>query len=380
MGNNSWHREYHTHEALMRYAKMLGYGEIHTKIDRKTGLHAIVAIHNTDLGPAIGGCRLHTYGTTGPALKDVLRLAYMMTLKSAISNLPHGGAKAVLIKPKHIKDRKAYFRSFGDFVHQMNGSYITAIDVGTTTEDMDAIAERTPYVIGAAGLHEKEGDPAPHTAKGILRGIQAAIQFKYNKSDLNGIRVAIQGTGHCGGIVAELLAQQGAEITVSDINAEAVQRCLNKIGTQHHHVDPDKIYDVDCDVFAPCAMGGVINLDVINRLKAKIIAGSANNQLAHSKYSELLFKKGILYAPDFVINSGGLINAAMVYDYCDDVIADKQIDKLYDTLLSLFKRGKKESLPTTNVAELMAIEKLTTRKDPIMETVIQRVEHKSILE
>lgn len=344
------------HEALMRYARLLGFGHLHIKNDPQTGLYAIIAIHSTQRGPAIGGCRYLSYPSYGLAVKDVLRLAFMMTLKASISDLPHGGAKAVILKPAVLKDREALFRSFGDFVHQMNGDYITAVDVGSDEKDMDIIAERTPYVIGATKAHRFDTNPSPHTAKGMFRGIQACVKHKLNRDDLEGLHVAIQGAGHVAYFLSQLLHEQGAKITVCDPKTEAVMRICDEFGAQK--VDVDSIYDIPCDVFSPCALGAVLNLHNINRLQTSIVAGSANNQLAHIKYGYLLHKKNILYAPDFIINSGGLINAAMVYDYQDLELSDKKIDQLESTLLELFERSDRENIPTFQLAEQIALEKL----------------------
>ena len=352
--------ETHSYQALMRYAEMLTCNEFHVKFDPETGLHAIIAIHSNTLGPAIGGCRLKPYTNAGMAMKDVLQLSYMMTLKAAISDLPHGGAKSVIIAPDHMKDRHALFQSFGDFVHQLNGRYIAAMDVGTETTDMDAIAARTPYVIGARGTHASHDDPSFHTALGVLRGIEACVHFKLNKDSLKGIRVAIQGAGHVGYELAKLLAEKGAKISICDPKHEAVQRCVIECGATA--IALEDIYDVDCDVFAPCALGGVINNDTLSRIKAKIIAGSANNQLAHKKIGAILQEMGILYAPDFVINSGGLIQAAMIYDYNDLSLAIKKIDKLYDILLGIFKRAETVKRSTTEVARRAALEKLNVKE------------------
>jgi len=360
-------RDYHTHEALMRYARVLGFGDIHTKIDPVTGLRAIIAIHNTQRGPAIGGCRLYHYKSHGLALKDVLRLSYMMTLKAAASDLPHGGAKTVIIKPPVIKDRDAIFRSFGDFVHEMNGRYVTAMDIGTTTHDMDIIAERTPHVIGAAGTDEAQSDPSPFTGIGVMRGIQAAVKFKLGHDDVEGLRVAIQGGGKVAYYLSQLLHQHGAQITMCDTKPEATQRFVEEFNA--YIVAPEEIYDVDCDIFAPCAIGGTINLNTLNRLNAKIIAGSANNQLAHRKYGEIAREKGILYAPDFVINAGGLIQAASVHDYHDIEIAKKLTEQIYDRMLTLFERAKQANKPTIDIAEFIAIEKLSEKKSDYVETV-----------
>ena len=349
-----------SHDTLMRYAKILGFGQIHTKIDSELGLHAIIAIHNTDLGPAIGGTRFIHYPSTSLALYDALRLAYHMTLKAAISDLAHGGAKAVLVKPKDLKNRRAYLRSYGDFVHQMDGQYITAVDVGTNEEDMDIIAERTPYVFGASRVYAQQKDPSLFTAQGVLRGIQAAVKFKLKRDDLEGLHVAVQGAGHVGYLLAKLLTQRGAKITIADPKPELTQHCAVKFNARI--VQLDEIYDVPCDIFSPCALGGIINLDTIRRLKASIIAGSANTQLAHHKYDYLLRDKGILYVPDFVINSGGLIYAAMVYDYQDPNMAISKIDQLYSTLLDIFARSEQTNVPTHTVAVQMSEEKLKKKK------------------
>lgn len=351
---------YYSYDAVDRYARQMGFGTIHHKIDKATGLNAIIAVHNTRLGPALGGCRLYHYSSVSKAVKDVLGLAQMMTLKSAFCGMPHGGAKSVLIKPKEIKDRVAYFRSFGDFVHELNGRYITAVDVGTETTDMDIIAERTPYVIGAAKMNRNERDPSPSTALGLLYGIQAAVYFKLKKKDLNGVHLAIQGAGHVAYHLARLLHPLGARLTLCDINSMALQRCVSEF--QVDVVPPNDIYAVECDVFSPCAMGGILNATTIPLIKAPIIAGSANTQLSHHSIADLMHQKGILYAPDFVINAGGLISAAIDYTYRDPQKADALIAKMYDNMLHLFERSAKENRPTTRMAEMIAIEKLNAAR------------------
>jgi leucine dehydrogenase len=361
MLNLSKTKKYYRLEALMRYANILGFEDVHIKMDRHSGLQAIIAIHNVDLGPAIGGCRFIHYDSTGPALKDALQLAYMMTLKAAISGLPHGGAKAVILAPRKLKSRTALFTAFGDFVHELNGKYITACDSGTTTADMDIIATRTPYVIGAAGSRLLESNPAIHTAKGVFMGLRAAVKHQLKRNDLTNIQVAIQGAGAVGYELAALLHNAGALITVCDTKAEATDRF--KLEFNAKVVDIDSIYDVDCDIFSPCALGSVINSDTINRIKASIIAGSANNQLGHQKFAETLKQQNILYAPDFVINSGGLINAALVYDFHNPELADKKIGKLYETMLSLFIQASRENKTPLKIAEENAIRKLEQTSD-----------------
>lgn len=345
-----------TYHSLIRYAKMLKFGEIHTKIDPKTGLHAIIAVHNIRLGPAIGGCRFYSYAVPELALEDVLRLSYGMTLKAAACDLPHGGAKAVIIKPKGSFDRKAIFRSFGDFVHELNGRYITAVDVGSDTDDMTVVLERTPYVCGAKGPGRVDVDPSPSTARGVFRAIQAVVKFHWNSTDLRKIHVAVQGTGHAGYPLIKLLAEHGAKITVADINQNAVNRCVKEFGVQA--VSPNEIATIDCDIFSPCAMGGIITANLIHHLKAKVVAGSANNQLAHRKDADTMQKRGIIYLPDFLINSGGLINAATTYVYQDLSKVDEKVDNIYKITLKLLALAKQNGKTTTSVAEEMAFERL----------------------
>lgn len=343
-----------SHDWLLHYAELLGFGEIHIKVDRETGLQAIIAIHNTSRGPAIGGCRCIPYNTFDEALEDALRLAQMMSYKAAVCGLPHGGAKAVLIRPAQITDRVAYFKSFGRFVHELQGRYITAEDSGTNPADMDIISEVTPYVTCTSSAG---GNPAPYTALGVRRGIEAAVQFKLKRFSLEGVRVAIQGAGHVGYLLAKQLAERGAILTMSDVYADRLLTCVEEFRVTP--VSADDIYDVDCDVFAPCALGAIINADTVARLKAKIIAGSANNQLAHRRHGVMLHEHDILYAPDFVINSGGLIYAAAIYDHGDVEKAHQQIEGLYQTLWEIFERAERENLATSEITEAMALEKLT---------------------
>jgi len=348
-------KRYYKHEALARYAKLLGFGEVHERIDDKSGLHTIIAIHSTQLGPAIGGTRFFAYSSIGAAFKDVLRLSYMMTLKSAISNLPHGGAKAVIIKPNPIKDRELLFKAYGDFVHELNGRYITAIDVGTSNEDMGVIATRTPYVAGISTLDLKN-DPSLYTARGVLQSMLAAVQFKMKRNSLAGLRVAIQGAGNVGRYLCDLLNQQGADIIITDLNTASAQHCSKAFHATV--VGLDEIYEVPCDIFSPCALGGTINAETIPRLNCAMVIGSANNQLSHEKVIHLLEKKDILYVPDYLANSGGLINAAMVYDYQDIARAEEQIIQLFDSTLHLLERSHTENKSTTFIAHQIVKERL----------------------
>lgn len=349
------HVHYTVADSLMRYAEFLGFGEIHIKIDEKTGLKALIAIHNLKRGPAIGGCRMLPYQTVDKAMEDALRLGYMMSYKAAINNLPHGGAKAVLIKPKVIKDREAYFEKFGEFINELGGRYITAIDSGTSPLEMDIIARRTPYVT-CTTKSGSGSDPSPLTALGVRRAIQAAVKFKLGKDSLEGVRVAIQGAGHVGYCLAKELHALGARLIIADLNLKALQRCIDEFGALV--CNPDEIYRIEADVFSPCALGAVLNLETIKLLQAKIVAGSANNQLAHHHYGVLLFERDILYAPDFLINAGGLIHVAVLYDHGDERKAMEQINNIYNTVYGIFERSAKEKRATNEIAEQIARERL----------------------
>lgn len=342
-------------DRLFRYAEFLRFGEVHIKFDPITGLKAIIAIHSLKHGPAIGGCRLVPYMSTDDALEDALRLAYMMSLKAAISNLPHGGAKAVLIKPKKIKDREAYMESFGDIINALGGRYVTAVDSGTTIADMDIIAKRTSFVSCTSSPNDN-GDPAPHTAFGVRRAIEAAVEFKLNRNNLDGIHILIQGVGHAGYHLAKEVSSLGARITICDINAFVLERCADEFKATI--CAPEDIYGIPADVFAPCALGAILNLSTIERLQVPIIAGSANNQLAHHQYGVMLHDRGILYAPDFVINAGGLIYAACMYDHGDPDKSHAQVSDIYSIVMDIFMRSQQENRATSQVAEAIALEKL----------------------
>lgn len=342
-------------DGLFRYAEFLNFGELHVKIDHATGLKAIVAIHNLKRGPGLGGCRIANYRSADNAVEDALRLAYMMSLKAAMSNIPHGGAKAVLIRPKVIKDRVAYMHAFAEFVNTLGGRYVTAIDVGTEMSDMDIVAERTPYVT-CTTKYGPEGDPSLHTATGVRRSIEAAVKFKLGRSSLEGVHIAIQGAGHVGYILAKQLSSAGAKITMTDVNDVALARCVEEFGVAF--CPPEMIYSTQADVFAPCALGSVINANTVKMLKTPIVAGSANNQLAHHKHCEMLRERGILYAPDFIANAGGLIYAAAMYDHDDFAKARQQVDDLYFTITEVFERAQKENRNTMEISEAIALERL----------------------
>jgi leucine dehydrogenase len=342
-------------EDFLEYAIKHGFGELHFKTDVKSGMKAIIAIHNTNLGPALGGCRFMEYPNTSSALYDVMRLARGMSYKSALANLPLGGGKAVIIKPHHDYDRSAYFHQFGEFINELNGRYITALDSGTELSDMDIIAEHTPHV---ASLSRYNGDPAPYTAMGVLRGIQAAVLFKLGKANLSGLHIALQGLGHVGHTLAKYLHELGVQLTVADINQAAVNFAIKEYSAKA--VAVDQIHKIPCDVFSPCALGGIINDISINEYQTNIIAGAANNQLAHTYHGQRLHEKGILYATDYVINAGGVIFAASKYLKTSDQLVNEQIDGIHTALMQIFTRSMQENRPTSMIADIMAQEKLNS--------------------
>ena len=321
--------------------------------DAETGLEAIIAIHNTNLGPACGGCRMWAYGSEEEALTDVLRLARGMTYKSALANLKLGGGKSVIIgDPKRDKNAKL-MRAMGRLVDSLGGSYIVAEDVGTTEEDMDAIALETRYV---AGTSNGFGNPSPYTAYGVYLGIRAAVQhwLKRNAGDLEKIKVAIQGLGQVGYPLARYLHEDGAELFVSDISDEAMQKAADEFGAKP--VPAAEVYDAPVDVFAPCAMGAVINDLTVARLQACIVAGSANNQLAEDRHGLELARRGVLYAPDYVINAGGVIEVAFGAEGTKEEIT-RHVEGIGPTLLEIFARADADKKPTNEIADRLAEER-----------------------
>ena len=340
-------------EDIFDYALSHGFGDLHFKVDPETGMKAIIAVHSTKLGPSLGGCRFIEYPDTKTAILDAMRLARGMSYKAALVNLPLGGGKSVIIKPASTFNREAYFHKFGEFVNELSGRYITALDSGTLLSDMDIINQHTPYV---ASLSSYDGDPSPSTARGILRGIQAAVAFKLNKNSLSGLHIAIQGLGHVGYLLAEHLNELGARLSVFDINPERVALAVKNLNATA--VPGDSIHKIPCDVFSPCALGAIINDETLPQLQTTIIAGAANNQLAHTYHGQLLHDKGIIYAPDYVINAGGLIFAAGKYFKTEDQKVKDQIDGIYESLTQIFKRSVDENRPASQIADTIAQEKL----------------------
>ncbi len=313
------------------------------------GYKGIIAIHDTTLGPALGGTRFWSYGSESEAIVDALRLARGMTYKAAITGLNLGGGKSVIIGDNHARDREMIFRAHGRAVDSLGGRYITAEDVGTTPEDMEFVHMETAHVAGIPG---RSGDPSPVTAYGVYRGIKACAAHRWDDDSLAGKRVAVQGAGHVGYYLCEHLAAEGAELVVTDIDPELVQRAVDAFGAKA--VEPDAIYDVEAEIFAPCALGAVVNDDTIGRFKFDIVAGAANNQLARSKHGEALKERGILYAPDYVINAGGLINVYGELMKWSAERSKRQAGDIYDTLLRVFELAEAEDVSTSLAADRAA--------------------------
>ena len=325
--------------------------------DRATGLRAILAIHSTALGPAAGGCRMWAYPSSDEALTDALRLSRGMSYKNAMAELDFGGGKAVIIGDARAHKSPALFQAFGRLVESLGGRYITAEDVGTTTADMEQVATQTRFVSGLARKSgEVGGDPGPKTALGVFLGIRAAVRFQLGRS-LEGVGVAVQGLGGVGHPLCRLLAADGARLTVADARTELAQQVGDELGATV--VPAEAILEQQAEVLAPCALGAVLNERSIPRLRVRVIAGAANNQLAREADGQALMKAGILYAPDYVINAGGIINVAHEYHGGSSEAAVRAaIEKIPERLTAIFERARRESLPTSVVADQMARERL----------------------
>lgn len=327
---------------------------VHFLHDRTTGLRAIVAIHSTALGPAAGGCRYWSYATEAEAVTDVLRLSRGMSYKNAMAGLPVGGGKSVVLKDPATPKDEAYLEALGAAIESLGGRYITAEDVGMSDHDMTVIARRTRYVCGLPrGDGQAGGNPGPWTAEGVFRGIRAAVRHKLGRSGFAGIHVAVQGLGSVGGALAGKLAQAGATLTVADIDAHRAERLAVELGARH--VSVDEIMNVEADVLAPCALGAVLNETTVSRLKVGIVAGAANNQLAGPEDGARLHARGILYAPDYVINAGGIIN--VMAEYLGDGDAQAvlaRIERIEERLADIFAESDRSNQPTDVVADRIA--------------------------
>jgi leucine dehydrogenase len=335
-----------------RIAEM-GHEQLVICSDPSVGYRGIIAVHSTTLGPALGGTRFWNYATDEEAIIDALRLARGMTYKNAVAGLNLGGGKSVIIGDNKATNREMLFRAHGRFVESLGGRYVTAEDVGTSTSDMDFVHMETDYVAGLAG---RSGDPSPVTAHGVFRAIQASAKWRWGSDSLAGKTVAIQGCGHVGYYLAKELRAAGASLVVTDIDAERVKQVVAETGARA--VEPGEIYGVKADIFAPCALGAIINDKTIPQLKVEIVAGAANNQLLEERHGEALEERGILYAPDYVANAGGVINVYSELAGWDAPRALRKADEIYSTILGVFEIAKADGIPTYEAADRLAERRL----------------------
>ena len=331
----------------------MGHEQIVLAHDPAAGYRGIIAIHSTILGPALGGTRFWSYASDDEAVVEALRLARGMTYKNAVAGLNLGGGKSVIIGDNKTKSRELLFRAHGRFVESLGGRYITAEDVGTSTADMDYVHMETKSVAGLAG---RSGDPSPVTAHGVFRAIQASAKERWGKDDVGNRTIAVQGCGHVGYFLAKELHEAGAKLVVTDIDAERVKRVVSEFGARP--VAPEEIYGVQADLFAPCALGAIINDKTIPQLKVEIVAGAANNQLLEERHGDELERKGMLYAPDYVANAGGVINVYSELAGWTSARAFRKADEIYDTVLRVFSIAKQDGVPTYQAADRLAEQRI----------------------
>jgi len=330
--------------------------------DRPTGLRAMIAIHDTTLGPALGGTRMWAYATESDAFSDVLRLSRGMTYKSSLAGLDLGGGKAVIIGDSRKDKTEGMFRRFGQFVDSLNGRYITAEDVGMSTTEMVNIRKQTKHVAGLPEEMGGSGDPSPVTSYGVFCGMRAAAHTAYGTDALKGRKVAVQGAGNVGHGLVALLVKDGATVYITDIHDDKLA-AFKKEFPSINVVKPDEIYDLDMDIYSPCALGATVNDDTLKRLKCSVIAGAANNQLADENiHGKAVMEKGILYAPDFMINAGGIINCAWELQGYNRTAALKQTEGIYDTAMRIFKSSKELNIPTYLAANKAAEDRITNMR------------------
>lgn len=327
--------------------------------DAESGLQAIIAIHNTGLGPALGGCRVWDYPSEEAAVCDVLRLSKGMSYKNAVAGIPFGGGKSVVLAAREAKT-PAMMRALGQAIEQLGGRYITGEDIGTTVTDMLEIRQQTAHAKGLPIEVGGGGDPSPSTALGCFVGVQAALMQTTGARDVSGKTVAIQGLGNVGFNLAKLLHQDGAKLIVADIDPDRVDVCVHEFGATS--VSSETIHKATADVFSPCAMGAVINDDTIDELAAPIIAGGANNQLHRTDHGEALRERSILYAPDYAINAGGVIHLSYEQDKFDAEAARAQVCGIYDTLIEIFKNAEKDEIATSEAADRLARQRIGSKK------------------
>lgn len=340
-------RGYDEHEAVLFFK------------DKETGLKAIIAVHDTTLGPSLGGTRMWPYESDDEALEDVLRLSQGMTYKSALAGLNMGGGKSVIIGNSRTDKSDALFEAFGHAVASLNGQYIAAEDVGIQVADLEIARRVTPHI---AGITEGNvGNPSPATAWGVFNGLKAAAKYRLGMETLQGVKVAVQGLGQVGFGLSMHLKDAGAELIVSDIHEQSVHRAVQELGATA--VGSDEIIEQDVDIFSPCALGAVLNDDSIPKLKAKVVAGAANNQLAEARHGLALLDRHILYAPDYALNAGGIIIISHEGPDFDRPSAMQEVARIHDTLLQIFERADTNGLPTAQVADQMAMERIREARE-----------------
>jgi leucine dehydrogenase len=338
---------------IFKSIEALGHEQLLISHDPSCGYLGIIAIHDTTLGPALGGTRFWHYAGTDEALTDALRLARGMTYKAAVAGINLGGGKSVIVGDNKRTDREALFRAHGRFIETLNGRYITAEDIGTSPADMEYIKLETDHVAGLLGL---SGDPSPVTAYGVYVGMKAAARARWGSDSLKGKTVAVQGAGKVAYHLCQHLHAEGAKLIVTDIDQDKVRRVVQELGAGT--VAPDAIYDQPADVYAPCALGATVNDDTLGRLKIEIIAGAANNQLAEDRHGDALERQGILYAPDYVINGGGVINVYGELHRWPAERAQKKAGEIYETLLRIFEIARREKIPTYRAADRLAEQRI----------------------
>ena len=343
-----------TENPIISQMSAMGHEQVLFCNDSATGLKAIIAIHNTVLGPALGGTRMWSYSNEMEALNDVLRLSKGMTYKNSISGLNLGGGKAVIIGDARTMKSEALFRRFGKFVESLAGNYITAEDVGISPSDMNWVNMETNHV---AGLPGTSGDPSPVTAYGVYMGMKACAKVQFGSDSLEGKTIAVQGVGHVGEYLVKHLAAEKANVVITDIHEETLKRVANEYGVKV--VAPNEIYDVPMDIYAPCAMGATINDETLSRLTCSIISGAANNQLAiEQKHGLEVMNRGIIYAPDYTINAGGVINCFSEVEGLSSEWAHTKAEEIYTTILNIVHRSKEANIPTYQIANKMAEERI----------------------
>lgn len=330
---------------------------VHFFHDEKSGLRAIIALHSTRRGPGAGGTRFWTYPSSSEACDDALRLSRAMSYKNAMADIPFGGGKGVIMRPEGEFDRTALFAAYGRAVDSLGGKYCTAEDVGVGPEDMKTVSTQTKFVAGLEEGVAASGDPSPVTADGVFRGLKVAATHALGASDLKGMRVAVQGLGHVGYNLCERLHEAGAKLVVADINEAVINKAEAELGATR--AAPDAIHKADADIYAPCALGGAINIHTLDEIRAKVVGGAANNQLATPDMGAALRERGILYCPDYVLNGGGIINvAAELSGVYEPEWIDAKLDRLADTLSEIFNAADTQGRPTNEVADDMARERI----------------------